>query len=157
MNIIHVSQIQYTKRVLNRFTFYKQQCTIHIQHTRTGVYMQRIGEVKMVWYGNLTGIIVKDGVNPSPRVTQLHQLSSSLSSTSTTCGMCEVQPLIHTPIFPPSGNQLSCDHRVVRVLSFFPSRRNWDSPNPSPARRVCPPPVLGGEAHSLAREGLGES
>jgi len=39
MNIIHVSQIQYTKRVLNRFTFYKQQCTIHIQHTRTGVYM----------------------------------------------------------------------------------------------------------------------
>jgi hypothetical protein len=28
--------------------------------------MERTGKVKMVWYGNLTGIIVKDGVNPPP-------------------------------------------------------------------------------------------
>jgi hypothetical protein len=49
-------------------------------------------------------------------------------------------------------------HRVGRVLSFFSSRRNWDSPNPSPAGECAPPPpVLAGGAHSLAREGLGES
>jgi hypothetical protein len=27
------------------------------------------------------------------------------------------------------------EHRVGRVLSFFSSRRNWDSPTPSPANR----------------------
>jgi hypothetical protein len=44
------------------------------------------------------------------------------------------------------------------VLSCFSSRRNWDSPNPSPAGECAPPPpVLGGGAHWLAREGLGES
>ncbi len=44
-------------------------------------------------------------------------------------------------------------HRVGRVLSFsFSSRRNWDSPNPSPAGECS-----GGGAHSLAREGFGES
>jgi hypothetical protein len=44
-------------------------------------------------------------------------------------------------------------------LSFFSSRRNWDSPNPSPAGKCAlpPSPVLGGGAHSLARKGLGES
>jgi hypothetical protein len=44
---------------------------------------------------------------------------------------------------------------------LFSSSRNWDSPNPLPNthRRVCPPPPLvpGGMAHSLAREGVGES
>jgi hypothetical protein len=31
-------------------------------------------------------------------------------------------------------------------------------PNPSPCRRVCPPPLVpGGGAHSLTREGVGES
>ncbi len=53
-------------------------------------------------------------------------------------------------------------HRVGRVLSFFSSRRNWDSLNPSPAgERIPPPPppplVPRGGAHSLAREGVGES
>ncbi len=39
------------------------------------------------------------------------------------------------------------------MLSLFASRRNWDSPNPSPAGECAPPPlVLGGGAHSLARE-----
>ncbi len=48
---------------------------------------------------------------------------------------------------------------VGRVLSFFSNRRNWDSPNPSPAGECAPPPPLvpGGGAHSLAREGVGES
>jgi hypothetical protein len=49
------------------------------------------------------------------------------------------------------------NHRVDRVPSFFSSRRNWDCPNPSPAGECAPPPVLGGGAHLLAREGLGES
>jgi hypothetical protein len=31
------------------------------------------------------------------------------------------------------------DYRVGRVLSFFSSRRNWDSPTPPPRRRVRPP------------------
>jgi hypothetical protein len=53
---------------------------------------------------------------------------------------------------------LHIDHRVGRVLSFFSSRRNWDSPKLSPAGECAPlPPFLGGGAHSLAREGLGES
>jgi hypothetical protein len=49
------------------------------------------------------------------------------------------------------------DHTVDRMLSFFSSRRNWDSPNPSTAGECALPPVLGGGAHSLAREGLGDS
>ncbi len=37
-------------------------------------------------------------------------------------------------------------------------RRNWDSPNPSPASECAPPPgPKGGEAHSPAAEGVGES
>jgi hypothetical protein len=34
-------------------------------------------------------------------------------------------------------------HRVGRVLSYFSSRRNWDSPNPSPAGGVVPPWLWG--------------
>jgi hypothetical protein len=47
-------------------------------------------------------------------------------------------------------------HRVGRVLSFFSSRRNWDSP--SPHRQARMPPSLwfrGGGAHSLAGKGWG--
>jgi hypothetical protein len=33
--------------------------------------------------------------------------------------------------------------RVGRVLSFFSSRWNWDSPNLSPARECAPPPPVG--------------
>ncbi len=42
-----------------------------------------------------------------------------------------------------------------RVNKLFFSRRNWDSPTPSPAGECAPPPpmVLGGAAHSLARRG----
>jgi hypothetical protein len=44
-----------------------------------------------------------------------------------------------------SPNPSPAGHRVGRVLSFFSSLRNWDSPNPSPAGDCAPPPpVLGG-------------
>ncbi len=34
----------------------------------------------------------------------------------------------------------SSAHIVGRVLSFFSSRRNWESPDPSPAGECAPPP-----------------
>ncbi len=38
-----------------------------------------------------------------------------------------------------NGVQMYCSvHRVGRVLSFFSNRRNWDSPNPSPAGECAP-------------------
>jgi hypothetical protein len=37
------------------------------------------------------------------------------------------------------------------VLSIFSSRRNWDSPNPSPAGE-CAPPLVRGEGHTRWRE-----
>jgi hypothetical protein len=49
-------------------------------------------------------------------------------------------------------------HRVGRVLSFFSVVGMGTLPTPHPQASVPPPPpVLGGGAHSLAREGLGES
>jgi hypothetical protein len=41
-----------------------------------------------------------------------------------------------------------------RVLSFFSSRRNWDSPTPSPAGDCAPSPLIpgGGEGHTRLRE-----
>jgi hypothetical protein len=47
-------------------------------------------------------------------------------------------------------------HRVGRVLSFSPVVGIGTPPTPHPQASV-PPPVLGGGAHSLAREGLGVS
>ncbi len=62
--------------------------------------------------------------------------------------------------FRAEGKLITLNHRVDRVLSFFSSRRYWDSPPPA-RRRVCPPPphplVQEGRAHSLAEEGLWES
>jgi hypothetical protein len=43
------------------------------------------------------------------------------------------------------------DHRVGRVLSFFSSRRNWDSPTPHPQAFV-PPPFGSGGRGTLAGE-----
>ncbi len=44
-------------------------------------------------------------------------------------------------------------HRVGRVLSLFSSRRNWDSPNPSPAGECAPlPPGSRGVGHTRWRE-----
>jgi hypothetical protein len=49
-------------------------------------------------------------------------------------------------------------HRVGRVLSFFSSRQNWESPTPLAAGECLPPPFgPEGRAHSLAGEELGES
>ncbi len=43
-------------------------------------------------------------------------------------------------------------HRVGRVLSFFSSRRNLDSPNPSPAGECAPHPRFWGKGHTRWRE-----
>jgi hypothetical protein len=45
-------------------------------------------------------------------------------------------------------------HRVDRVLSFFSSRPNWDSPNPSPAGE-CVPPFGSGGTPSRGERGWG--
>jgi hypothetical protein len=42
-------------------------------------------------------------------------------------------------------------NRVGRVLSFFSSRRNWDSPTPNPAGE-SPPPLVRGGGHTRLRE-----
>jgi hypothetical protein len=42
-------------------------------------------------------------------------------------------------------------HRVDRVLSFFSSRRNWDSPPPTPQACLGPPLLwFRGEGHKIA-------
>ncbi len=41
-------------------------------------------------------------------------------------------------------------HRVGRVISFFASHPNRDSPNPSPAGECAPPPLLPGGRATLA-------
>jgi hypothetical protein len=46
-------------------------------------------------------------------------------------------------------------HRVGRVLSFFSSRRNWDSPTPSAAGEYAPPLGPGKGAHSACGRGDG--
>ncbi len=47
-------------------------------------------------------------------------------------------------------------HRVRRMLSFSPVVGIGTPPTPHPQASVPPHPVLGGGAHSLWREGLGE-
>ncbi len=44
-------------------------------------------------------------------------------------------------------------HRVGRVLRYFSSRRNWDSPNPSPAGECAPSLWFRGEGHTGERGG----
>ncbi len=47
-------------------------------------------------------------------------------------------------------------HRVGRVLSFFSSRQNWVSPNPSPASKCAPLPFgPGGEGTLACGRGVG--
>jgi hypothetical protein len=49
--------------------------------------------------------------------------------------------------------QEDATHRVGRVLSFFSSRQNWDSPQPLTRRRVWPhPPRFWGEGHTWGWE-----
>ncbi len=51
----------------------------------------------------------------------------------------------------------SLGHRVGRVLSLFSSRRNWNSPNPSPAGECAPPPFppVWGEGTLAGERGVG--
>ncbi len=52
---------------------------------------------------------------------------------------------------PPSTTGPECAvHRVDRVLRFFSSRRNWDSPTPSPAGNVPPYSWSGGHEFKSA-------
>jgi hypothetical protein len=46
-----------------------------------------------------------------------------------------------------------CHTQRRRVLSFFSCRRNWDSPNPSPASEFIPPPFGTGGRGTLAGGG----
>ncbi len=47
-------------------------------------------------------------------------------------------------------------HRLDRVLGFFSSRQNWDTPHPPhPQASVSLPLVPGGRAHSITRDGGG--
>jgi hypothetical protein len=51
-----------------------------------------------------------------------------------------------------------CSHRVGRVLKFSPVVAIGTPPTPHPRASCAPSPLVpGGGAHSLAREGLGES
>jgi hypothetical protein len=56
----------------------------------------------------------------------------------------------------PPPRPIHPHHRVGKVLSFFSSRRNWDSPNPSTAGEWCaPPPVSGGRGTLAGERGVG--
>ncbi len=55
---------------------------------------------------------------------------------------------IHAKLF---GNDV-ISHRAGRVLNFFSSPRNWDSPNPSPPGECARPPGSGGEGNTRWRE-----
>jgi hypothetical protein len=51
---------------------------------------------------------------------------------------------------PTTVGGIICDHRLGRVLIFFSSRRNWNSPQPLTRRRMCPPPFGTGGRGTLA-------
>ncbi len=55
----------------------------------------------------------------------------------------------------PSHTTLGNEHRVGRVLSFFSSRRNWDSPNPSPAGECATPFGSWGRGTLAGERGVG--
>jgi hypothetical protein len=57
--------------------------------------------------------------------------------------------LVHWPSDAPTSQ---LDHRVGRVLSFFSSRRNWNSPTPLAAGECAPQPLVRGGGHTRLRE-----
>ncbi len=64
-----------------------------------------------------------------------------------------------TVIVSYSSEIYRTNHRVGRVLGFFSSRPNWDSPTPSPTGEGVPPFLVGGGGviHTRLREwGWGE-
>jgi hypothetical protein len=69
-----------------------------------------------------------------------------------------VKSLVKSASLPKALHLVTTEHRVGRVLSFSQVVRIGTPPTPNPQVSVPPPlPVLGGGAHSLAREGLGKS
>ncbi len=115
------------------------------------------GKQPRKFWGAKPSLCIIDQSSYSTELNRFHQL---LLHTPTLLLRVHILTLsfpakINAVIYP---QRVTLTHRVGRVLSFFSSRRNWDSPNPSPAGECAPlPPVLGGGAHSLAREWLGES
>ncbi len=85
---------------------------------------------------------------PIPAIQREEKIRAGASPLLSWCGRGDATPIRR------QQKRVGLFHRVGRVLSFFSSRRNWDSPNPSPASECAPPPLgLGQGAHSLAREG----
>jgi hypothetical protein len=68
-------------------------------------------------------------------------------------------PVFHPHVDPLTHQlnvkQVRVDHRVGRVLSFFSSRRNWDSPTPRPQASVPSPLWLGGRGTLAGERGGG--
>jgi hypothetical protein len=58
-------------------------------------------------------------------------------------------------VLPVISLLLTNTHRVGRVLSIFSSRRNWDSPNPSPAGKRPPHFGSGGRGTLAGEKGGG--
>jgi hypothetical protein len=60
---------------------------------------------------------------------------------------------------PSAGEEISryTASQSMQSAKLFLQSSELGLPQPLTRRRVCPPPVLAGGAHSLAREGLGES
>jgi hypothetical protein len=84
-------------------------------------------------------------------------LSSSTGTVGSCLLLCNKWPFNNSNLCSYKWSAIFChgpSHRVRRVLSFFSSRRNWDSPNPSPARE-CPPPFgSGGRPERMLRSRL---
>jgi hypothetical protein len=101
--------------------------------------------------GTISGLGRTWGGGGPPRSAQVRKVGGRDKTTS-----------LGSKSLPASRNLPTTDglcHRVGSLLSFFASRRNWDSPTPSAAGEFCPFHWSGGGggAHSLAGEGLGES
>ncbi len=91
-------------------------------------------------------------VQYQPSSVQGNPVQSQPSSVQCSLSLAQSSNLVQTSCeLPPSA---IVDHRVGRVLSFFSSHRNWDSPNPSPAVSVPtpPPPTGSGVRDTLAGE-----
>jgi hypothetical protein len=99
---------------------------------------------------NMTGILVVAVVVPALLATVQCPCCCLLASDLPISGFFDVAnvqailvSLLQLTFFLPK-------HRVGRELSFFSSRRNWDSPNPSPAGERALPPFGSGGRVTLA-------
>jgi hypothetical protein len=69
-------------------------------------------------------------------------VSGKLDTNSGFSKTCNLFEIFYLSLSISNGVTCSSNHKVGRVLSFFSRRRNWDSPNPSPAGVCAPPPPL---------------